>query len=206
MTSERTKPDKMYKRFLFNKSYKVTDILNNLKTLTLHSKNYSDYVDNYHLNTQEICYKEPDQEVYPILKNKDYISLQKQSNVFDYHDKKKKFIKDNLISPNLKKNDDNSEKKKRNLTLTTFEGNKTYNLFFKNIKLPKLRNKLDNTSEFILCDLLFKEEYYNDLVYREELIFHRKKYYINLLKQRLKQLISSKENRLNITPDLQHKF
>ena len=206
MTSERTRPEKMYKRFLFNKSYKVNDILNNLKTLTLHSKNYSDYVDNYYLNTQEICYKEPDQEVYPILKNKDYISLQKQSNVFDYHDKKKKFIKDNLISPNLKKNDDNSEKKKRNLTLTTFEGNKTYNLFFKNIKLPKLRNKLDNTSEFILCDLLFKEEYYNDLVYREELIFHRKKYYINLLKQRLKQLKSSKENRLNITTDLQHKF
>ena len=207
MTSERTRPEKMYKRFLFNNSYKVNDILNNLKTLTLHSKNYSDYVDNYHLNTQEICYKEPDQDVYPILKNKDYISLQKQSNVFDYHDKKKSILKKNLFYPNIKKNDEKSDKKhKRNLTLTTSECKNSFNLFFKNIKLPNIRDKLDNTSEFILCNLLFKEEYYKDLVYREELIFHRKKHYIKLLQQRLKQLKTSKENRLNITTDLQHKF
>ena len=47
----------MYKRFLFEKTNKAYDILNNLKNLTLNSKNFTNYIDTYYLNTQSLSFK-----------------------------------------------------------------------------------------------------------------------------------------------------
>ena len=202
----------MYRRFLFNNTNKVNDILHSTKDLTLDNKNYTNYVDDYYLKTQEICYKEPNREIYPILKNKEYISLQKQNHFLKEKSKEKEKNKKNnkkiMLNFHIKK-DDNKNIHTRNLTVTSLnENNKTYTqTFFKSIFIPKIKQKKNNlTSEFILCNLLFQEPYYNDLKYKEELIFHRKSYYIELLKEKLLLLKNSNENRLNETSELHHKF
>ena len=213
MRTPRSHSETMYSRFLFKKSHKTNDILHDTKNLTLDTNNYSNYVDNYNLKTQKICYKEPHHEVYPILQNKDYIPLQKQKNIFEnYHSQKvsntKKKIKDKfLLISNSKNNEENKSFKahQRNFTIitTTTDANKSsFNFFRKNSKTKRLMT----ANEYILCDLLFYEDYYNGLEYNEEIIFHRKSYYIELLKEKIIKLKSSPENRLNVTSELMHKF
>jgi hypothetical protein len=165
MRTPRSHSETMYSRFLFKKSHKTNDILHDTKNLTLDTNNYSNYVDNYNLKTQKICYKEPHHEVYPILQNKDYIPLQKQKNIFEnYHSQKvsntKKKIKDKfLLISNSKNNEENKSFKahQRNFTIitTTTDANKSsFNFFRKNSKTKRLMT----ANEYILCDLLFYED------------------------------------------------
>ena len=204
----------MYNRFLFPKTNKAYDILNNIKNLTLNSKNFTNYIDNYYLNTQSSSFKEPDNDIYPILKNNDFIPIQKQNNISKNEKKKfkrnkktslKNFILNNSNSKGDSINEIQYPTHKKNLTtLSTMEQNKTFTTnFYKKITLKK---KLNLKNEFILCDLLFNEECYQDLEFKEELIFHRKSYYIELMKEKIVQLKVNKENRLNTSTELKHDF
>ena len=201
----------MYKRFLFEKTNKAYDILNNLKNLTLNSKNFTNYIDTYYLNTQSSSFKEPDNDIYPILKNKEFIPIQKQNNFIKIEKRKNKMNKKTSLKKLFLDNSkvdsisENYKTHKKNLTtLSTMEQNKTF--LIHNYKNNSFKKKITNKKEFILCDLLFNEEYYQNLQFQEELIFHRKSYYIDLMKKKIVQLKSNKENRLNISTELKHEF
>ena len=210
----------MYERFLFQKTNKAYDILNNIKNLTLNSNKFTKYIDYYNLNTQSSSFKEPDNDIYPILRNNDFIPIQKQNNISKnekkkYKKNKKASLKNLLLSNSNSKGESINEfvyiSHKKNLTTlsstleqNTLEQNKTYSTnFFKNITLKK---KVNKKNEFILCDLLFNEECYQNLDFQEELIFHRKSYYIELMKEKIVQLKVNKENRLNNSSELKHDF
>ena len=59
--------------------YDITSVTKSLKAVTLNSDLFSNYI-NYHSNlTQEYCFKTPRVNKYPLLKNKNYLSVKFQS-------------------------------------------------------------------------------------------------------------------------------
>ena len=62
----------------FPKTSEISHLSRSLKTVTLNSKLYSNYIDYYSTITQKNRFKIPKILEYPVLKNKDYLSIKLQ--------------------------------------------------------------------------------------------------------------------------------
>ena len=62
-----------------SRNSKVSSISSSLKKVALNSKLYGNYIDYYVNLTQENYFKNPSVEKYPLLKNKDYLSVKLQN-------------------------------------------------------------------------------------------------------------------------------
>ena len=60
------------------KTPEISNLSRSLKTVTLNTKLYSNYINFYSTITQKNCFKIPKILKYPVLKNKDYLSIKLQ--------------------------------------------------------------------------------------------------------------------------------
>ena len=74
-----TNTNSLYNKFNYSKCKKTNEILFNTKAVILNCDHYNGYITDYSTQTQRSSFKEPARTNYPILHNKNFISLQKQN-------------------------------------------------------------------------------------------------------------------------------
>ena len=200
----------LYGRIISEKNNQ--DIIYKTKNLALNNEEYSKYVDTYENSTQLSSFKEPNTSSYPLFRNLEYISLQRLDNQTYEHSFKGKLQK--KINKNKFKKlflgAEINKIKTKTKTQTDFnceletQGNTILNTIEKIKKNEE--EKIDHHNLFLLCELLFKEEYYKDCIYNEKKIFNHIEEYETYLKNKLVFMKGASENRLNTTSNLSHSF
>ena len=74
-------------------SNNCSNILKTMKDMIVHSDKFSEYSRNYNIYTQTITFMKPEISEYPIIKNKQYIPINKRVFSFSNDSKNKKKVK-----------------------------------------------------------------------------------------------------------------
>ena len=186
--STHTAFNNIYTCFQCNDNKCISDILKGTKNLIVHSSSYNSYSRDYTNFTQINTYKCPEIEIYPILKNKNYIPLRCQT-MSVRSIRRKPHIKKLLLQMNdhIPSNARNKQCYFNNncFITTANEFQKRCVITSRNELSPFKSNDSSNNYNcfkykediFSLMDILFHDNNYNNLVYDERVIFHNDEHY-----------------------------
>ena len=211
MIKQRPLSSNVYRTFNLNEtSDNSNDMFKLIKKLCVNNKDYNEYKHEYTLTTQNITFKKPEIEVYPIIKNDQYIPInrrtfylnslrntkkndlkQNKTDFSNFFNKEKeennnvpKLNLQNLLitenSSSSNNNNQNDKNKKR-----TFRPKTAFNLS-NNMKTNLNKPTLKGFEKIkILRDIFFYDESYLNLNYDESEIFYKVNYYNEYIHSRI---------------------
>ncbi len=184
-------------------SNNCSNILKTMKDMIVHSDKFSEYSRNYNIYTQTITFMKPEISEYPIIKNKQYIPINKRVFSFSNDSKNKKKVK--KIIPKLFLKGSNKKKDNKNNFLTIRQKTISSRNLISNKTIRNFsNNKIDEDKIFLLRNNIFYDETYNDYKYDESEIFHRQTIYNKYIINYIEQLKKTKTD--NLTTNLERVF
>jgi hypothetical protein len=219
----RPQSSNVYRKFnLTETSDNSNEIFKLIKRLCVNNKDYNSYKHEYIQTTQDITFKKPEIESYPIIKNDQYIPINRRIKS-GYNNKNRNlrlnyFNKSNITNTN--NDSENQEIKNINnkinlsnllITNNNNKNNKTFsrpksafntiNLNKFNLQKPSLKGQEKIN---ILRDILFYDQSYLNLNYDESEIFYKINYYNEFVHNKI--LFFQKEKNKNLTSFLKKDY
>ena len=221
MKQKRPLSSNVYRTFNLNEtSDNSNDIFKLIKRLCVNNKDYNNYKHEYTKTTQNITFKKPEIEVYPIIKNDQFIPISRR--IFQSNSKTIKKINFNELEQNKtsstiffnKEKKDNKNKifnqNNKDLRTLLLTENSSRNECNKTFRPKSALNLANNNKTFskkptlkglekikILRDILFFDESYLDLNYDESEIFYKVNNYNEYVHSRISYF--QKEKNKNFT-------
>ena len=229
MIKQRPLSSNVYRTFNLNEtSDNSNDMFKLIKKLCVNNRDYNNYKNEYTLTTQNITFKKPEIEVYPIIKNDQYIPINRRtfylnsvrnkkkndllqnktdfSNFFnkekeennDINNAPKLNLHNLLITENSSSSNNNNQNDKNKKR--TFRPKTAFNLYNNNLKTNSNKPTLKGLEKIkILRDILFYDESYLNLNYDESEIFYKINYYNEYIHNRISYFNNEKnKNYTNI--------
>ena len=227
MIKQRPLSSNVYRTFNLNEtSDNSNDMFKLIKKLCVNNKDYNEYKNEYTLTTQNITFKKPEIEVYPIIKNDQYIPINRRTFYLNsLRNTKKNDLKQNktdfssffnkekeennnvpklnlqnlLITENSSSSNNNNNRNDKNNKKRTFRPKTAFNLsnnMKNNLNKPTLKG-FEKIK--ILRDIFFYDESYLNLNYDESEIFYKVNYYNEYIHSRISYFqVEKNKNYTNI--------